>query len=234
LLAALLQERTTVREFWETRTLFAALTGSSLRGSSRRESDTSASAAACASIDLELRADEHIDPGGELKSLVAEALGRMRGCELARTLAAAAVSYERLRRELPLGGERTGKMTELVERLGREYRDAAIPEIEVWFSSGRAGQRIVALALLLSSGNPAGFEHVETAIIGSLSKFEQYTALRVARKMIPRLGAAEIVRLRSTLERERQRGGSITPGDPDTWSLSASLVEALSLRGHAR
>lgn len=225
-LAALLLERTTVRAFWETRTLSFAL--QAVQSYSLSQSDASAIAAACASIELELEEGEHIDPGAEIKSLLGGILGRMPASKRARGLAEAAVRYEELRDKLPGGDERTRSMTAIVEEVCARYRGATAREVDVWFSSGRAGQRIVALALLLASGDPAGCEQVEAAIVNSRSPFEQYTALRVVREMMSRLQPAQAVRLRLAIEQERQSGGSITQDDLSRWSLSASLMEALS------
>jgi len=229
-LEALLRERDTVRRFWETRTLWFALEALRRYPRGSQVPLDRAIAAACASIECDLGVNAFIDPRREIRSLLSEVCGSMPAYERARGIAGAALRYEETRQSTPPSDARTQAMTAIVEEIRGRFGVADVREIDVWFTSGREGQRIAALALLLAPRAPAGLAHVHDAIASSRSAFEQYTALRVVQAMQSQLAPSDAEQFQLAIELQRAPGGVITPQDPTRWSLSAELVRALSRR----
>lgn len=104
----------------------------------------------------------------------------------------------------------------------RAHHDPA--EVRELFNSGKSGNRIYAIGLMQEDARLRDFAAMIEAIRGSRSAFEQYTALRLAEKMVPDLTSDERRELRATLEAERRR--YITP-DTDRWPISERILSKL-------
>ncbi|XXX74828.1 SAV_2336 N-terminal domain-related protein [Sorangium sp. So ce134] len=149
----------------------------------------------------------------------------------APTLSKHAREYESVRRRMPSSPERTQRLDALVDSIARESRrwqlraDSLIER----FSGGYEGDRVVVLAVLLGAPDPSCFDLVLLGITERRSRFEQYTALRVAREMVPRLSAAQQEALRRALEHERSGadGTWINESDASRWVLSGIILDTL-------
>jgi len=146
--------------------------------------------------------------------------------DLAQLAAPAANAYERLRQTMESGYERTAKQQEIVDqaRMAARARDHDPAEVRELFNSGKSGNRIYAIGLMQEDARLRDFAAMIEAIRGSRSAFEQYTALRLAEKMVPDLTSDERRELRATLEAERRR--YITP-DTDRWPISERILSKL-------
>jgi tetratricopeptide (TPR) repeat protein len=231
LVAALISEQRTIRQLRETRTLWLALDG--LRSVMRSTSSTygRALAAACVCIANDLQHNPHIDPGGECKEYLASIRRQLPFIDHAERLLGYADRYHEIRNTNEVGRSQTQEMSRLVRTIQREpSATLTTPEAEVWFSSGHPGHRIVALALLRGSSarEPGGFSLVERAISHSDSPFEQFTALRVAERLLYSLGPHQRAQLRHALERQRSGPpGIIDRTDSTRWDLSGALLAQL-------
>ena len=114
--------------------------------------------------------------------------------------------YERLRRTMSSGDNRTAAMTRIVNEV--RVRAAAAPESARRLAPGllrstEAGDRVVGLALV--QGNPTGEVHgdVLRILAGARSPFEQYQSLVTLARILPDLDATERARLKIALELEK-------------------------------
>jgi hypothetical protein len=142
--------------------------------------------------------------------------------ERTATLMGFAQEYESIRATQLVGGRRTEEMTDLVNQISE--REGRNRDLGVWFSSGLPGARIVALALALYSDQTEHAAHALSAVATPLSAFEQYTALRVLRDMLERLGEDELRTYRDAIETQRS-DGILTPDDISRWGLASDLLE---------
>jgi hypothetical protein len=222
---ALKAERECVLAFWETRTLWHALESvSNLDLPTFSESEIAVSAA-CVSIKLELDGNELIDPGGEVKQRLEQVLEARSSGRRALELGTIAFTYEDLRSKLPAGDERTRQMENIVEDVRSRFASSSTAvEASVWFSSDRPGQRVVALALLLATRDPAGYTEVADSIAAMRTPFEQFTALRVADAMLELLPESAIAAIRDATELARRPGGEIDLSDTTRWNLSSRML----------
>ncbi len=146
----------------------------------------------------------------------------------------AAREYERLRRTLPSGGERTKLMDELVaqviERVTQQPMEDA--EIEIKFKKGLPGDRVVALAAAIAHPTPVLLRMTLQAVNSPLSPFEQFTALRSLGRMLPTCLPDELEQIRTALEgrrADRSRSG-IPKTDRSRWGLSGEILSRIARR----
>jgi hypothetical protein len=142
--------------------------------------------------------------------------------------------YEDLRRTLRPGSGRTLKMSALVAEARSIVRQGGIDQaaIERWlegFKQATEGKRVIGLALIQESHEPARFYSAALdAVEDSRSAFEQYHALRALERMVADLNQDQRAQLAAALEDQRSGGERkyITP-DSDRWPLSSRLLAAI-------
>jgi hypothetical protein len=150
------------------------------------------------------------------------------------TVSAFAEQYESLRVSLDSSDARTRKMSKLVTlplpgmaKAGLPSQDRPSPDYVLnefrfrepsWTADevtrlvhrGSPGRRIFALALMRAQPPLRQFDLLTEMVQGSLSAFEQYSALDVLEKVAPTLSAGQRRAVRAMLRKERTR--YITPG----------------------
>jgi tetratricopeptide (TPR) repeat protein len=234
LLNALQRERSTVQWLQEIRTLWMVLavvqrTASSgipkIDGSQER-----ALAALCASIRSALDALPQDDIHTRCQHLLSAIAKANPASHRAEVLAQQAARYVSLRENTKSSDERTATLDELVDQIAIDYVTApAMPEAEMWWGSGAAGQRLVALGLLLGAPDPLGFPLIEATIGHPCSSFEQYTALRTAQASLAQMSSTQLSLLRDSL-RQQQSGphATIKKSDRARWSLSEAILHHIN------
>jgi hypothetical protein len=146
--------------------------------------------------------------------------------EEARPLAA---SYERLRESLTPGAERTAKLEDVVAEARAAARRRAHEPAEVrdLFDSGKDGNRIYALALMLEDERVRDLNVSLEAIEHSRSAFEQYYALSLADSMLPNLTKDQSGELGALLTDRRGNAVHIKPGT-DRWGVAQRILSRLA------
>ena len=137
--------------------------------------------------------------------------------------------YEELRQAVPRGSARSRRMDELLGEARREAGQSeslSSDEVAALFERGTEGLRIYALGLMQGNEILADFDTVMKAIEGSRSAFEQYHAIKLAQRMLPRLNGIQKERLKLALLAQCRGGGWIKPGT-DRWRLSRSILDAI-------
>jgi endonuclease G, mitochondrial len=226
IVASLQAEHHTIRNSWETRTLWFGLEAvESLRALTMNEADR-AIAATCACLDADLDANPEADAARSCRRRLAALFRRDKVFARARTLATRAREYESLRETLPTGSERTAKMQRIVDEIRGMAERPVAREAEAWFASGRPGERMVGFSLFLGSPEKEAFEHVGGAIDGMRTRFEQFQALVLADAILDLLDEEQRARLGAAIAKARE-SGSIDPSDPSRWVLSVQLLRRL-------
>lgn len=137
--------------------------------------------------------------------------------------------YEQLRSELPVGGDRTGRLEELVNRARalawRGHFERA--DIAQLWQNGGPGPRIVALAIMQELPETRAWPLVVDAINRPRSAFEQYQALQLAELMAMDLPEAERAELRNILATEPPDNA---PWGNDRKAVAASIEAVLNGR----
>jgi len=120
--------------------------------------------------------------------------------------------YERVRKTMRPGSERTLRMGAILAQVRSVATQAALgpEEVSSLFATGMEGDRIVTLGLLQATPYPACFGVALEAIRRSKSAFEQYHGLRVAEEMLPSLNTEQKRQLVEVVEHQRS-------GEPETW-----------------
>lgn len=153
-----------------------------------------------------LDAQERADPDGRYRQHVRELLeGRFKAARtLLDRLDASAKRYEEIRRTLQSGTVRTDLLDELVSEFRKTLQSAGLTpeELSARFDAGGDGDRIVAIAGVLVTPDPACFDLVRRGIDPSSSAFEQYWAIIAAGRMLKRLDRRSLEALRAALEHQ--------------------------------
>jgi hypothetical protein len=113
--------------------------------------------------------------------------------------------YEQSRKELPSGDNRTSKLEALVGHargLAQRGQLTKADVDELW-GSDQPGPRIVAIAVMQELPAARDWLKVKAAISHSLSAFEQYHALALAREMVKDLDLREQKELRAAIEEQK-------------------------------
>jgi len=140
--------------------------------------------------------------------------------------------YEHVRRVEPPGPKRTKKLDELALNMQQAGEKAAFDPAEVteWFHDGTDPLRVIALNLMLVNPEHRDFLAVIKAIDDPHSLFEQYYAMRVARKMLPDLEPLQEQLLIDALHRARRKRR--LRRDSPLMAFSKNLLDQLSKGDH--
>ncbi|KYF73880.1 SUMF1/EgtB/PvdO family nonheme iron enzyme [Sorangium cellulosum] len=153
-----------------------------------------------------LDAQERADPDGRYRQRIRALLqGRFKAARtLLDRLDSSARRYEEIRRTLRSGAVRTDLLDELVSEFHKTLQGAGLTpeELSARFDAGGGGDRIVAIAGVLVTPDPACFELVRRGIDSSRSAFEQYWAIIAAGRMVKKLDRRSLKALRAALEHQ--------------------------------
>lgn len=135
-----------------------------------------------------------------------------------------ASSYDVLRETQPYGSDRTAAMTRIVANARVLAREAELKphEIKRFLESDAAGQRIVGLAAVETTGDPAMLDAVLLRAMNPSSWFEGYHALLALESIWPALGPPEQTHVSRALSPEWRAG---LEEDPDRARLADRLME---------
>jgi hypothetical protein len=135
--------------------------------------------------------------------------------------------YDEVRSSEPPSGVRTRKMTAVLSEVGSIARQAGIAadELQKMIESDAAGERVVGLAVVETTGDPSPLEAVLAKATQPLSPFEGYHAMRGLETMWPSLSAAQRHRVASALTTEWREG---LANDPPRVRLAARLEDLIS------
>lgn len=170
------------------------------------------------------------------RAAVAEAEGNKAGAAALRAEALAllgearphAASYERLRKSLAPGSERTGKLEDMVAEARAAARltkhDPA--DVRQLFDSGTDGNRMFALGLMEEDEDLRDLDAALEAIEHSHSAFEQYHALYLAELMLPTLTSDQREKLKTMLAERPGNATYIKPGT-DRWIVAQRIASRL-------
>jgi hypothetical protein len=163
-----------------------------------------------------------------LRSVLEEELASASSTDTRSELDDLAEHYERLRKELPSGDERTFFMTRVVAQARAAATRLPLPEqtARELFESEREGARIVALGIVQARPSTTLFDLVENAISSSRSAFEQFHGLRALDEMVAALSPMQRRRARTAIE-SQLRSDRIAPADPGRWDYSRHLLDQL-------
>ncbi|WP_437537299.1 SUMF1/EgtB/PvdO family nonheme iron enzyme [Sorangium sp. So ce726] len=154
----------------------------------------------------QLDVQERADPDGRYRQRVRELLaGRFKAARtLLERLDASARRYEEIRRITPGGTSRTALLDELVGEIRKTLQGARLTpeELSARFDAGGDGDRIVAIAGVLETPDPACFDFVRRGIDPSCSAFEQYWAIIAAGRLLKKLDRRSLEALRAALEHQ--------------------------------
>ena len=136
--------------------------------------------------------------------------------------------YEELRESQPAGGSRTGLLNSLVAEMSNTARDLSLAPsyAQQFFSEGGPGKRIVAIAIAGAHPVPEHMDLAIAAIRNALSPFEQFHALRLARKLFDQVSSAQRDALFDALQ--SQEGIPIHESDPSRFLIKKELLERFS------
>lgn len=144
-----------------------------------------------------------------------------------------AQSYKKLREQLPSGPQRTMMMESVAGRMRALTPKAALSSEDVknYLRSNDEGERLLGLSILEWTGDVSHYNDVLQVIDGgSRSAFEQYRALRIAEKMLPRLDSKDKRHLQEVLNIQRdydeEKHQWISYGS-DRWLLSERLLSEI-------
>jgi hypothetical protein len=223
---ALLAERATAVMFREARPLWLALDRVRDVVAGLSQSEARELSAACVSIESELARDTAIDTGGDCAAVLRDILDRPAAGRRARKLGALAANYEDVRAIARGGRSETVKLDALVDEVAKSYRTTgANGEASVWYSSGREGQCIVALALLVGSPDPNALGILLRAIQRPASPFERYTAMRASEGVVDQLDEQGKRELREVLVAAR----ASLAGDRPTLGLCERIISDIDV-----
>ncbi len=135
-----------------------------------------------------------------------------------------AADYERTRRSMPRGSDRTRAMSQVVARVRAVAQRQQVPAetLRAVFRHSEGG-RVVALAWISSSPDSSLADIVLEGIEQSKSAFELYHALRAAETLLPTLPEQDRVRL-TTATRDQMQPGRFIKQDSDRWPLAQRLL----------
>jgi hypothetical protein len=144
---------------------------------------------------------------GELRIDTQPAPRRDNAAKAREQLEQLARRYETTRASMASGGARTRAMDEIANEASQLSRQARLsgPEIIADLASERAGDRVVGLAAVQSTGDPSTFEPVLEAARSSKIPFEQYHALRALESLRPGLQPGARRELAALLENAEWR-----------------------------
>lgn len=130
-----------------------------------------------------------------------------RQAQTLQKLAALYQLYEHTRAVEPVSDRRTATLDELADRMQAAALEAEFDpaEISIWFHEGTDALRVIALNVMLARPDCRDFTAVITAIDEPRSLFEQFYALRLAKRMVEGLEPLERRLLAQALERAVQR-----------------------------
>jgi hypothetical protein len=136
--------------------------------------------------------------------------------------------YAFMRRTQPPGNRRTSELDRLARRVQEEARDVPFDPVEVatWFHEGTDALRFVALNVMIAREDCRDFMAVLEGVESSRSAFEQFYALRLARKMLPKLDRVQRGVLAATLERALRRRRRMK-GDTARKNLASVMLSEL-------
>jgi CHAT domain-containing protein len=143
-------------------------------------------------------------------------------------LEALAGTYDEIRASHPSGWQRTAEMTGVSQEAARaassaDPADAAalVPHLFAFSDGGR----VLALAILRESPDPAHFDLVLGAITDSHSAFEQYVGLEAMRALAPLLDRDQGTTLRAAIETQSERPDFF---GTDRYVLASQIATQLS------
>jgi hypothetical protein len=136
-----------------------------------------------------------------------------------------AAQYEEIRESLPSGDERT----ELMETIAAEARAVArdanfqVSDLRAMLGSdGRPGDRLVALAAIETTGDPAVFAALAQTLESPLTAFEGYHALRALEALLPSLDEGQVAEVRALLLAQVEE---LVDRDPDRGALAKRILD---------
>lgn len=143
--------------------------------------------------------------------------------------------YEATRGSMSAGDERTRRMTAVVQTLRLEISARRFEEnlpLERFFSSGRPGDRIAAIALAQASPQimyvPIALESIHRA----LSAFEQYHGMVLADKLAAALDRSQKMSVTKALQHPETV--QITEADKSRWNLRKQILLKIEEPGDAQ
>jgi hypothetical protein len=116
-----------------------------------------------------------------------------------------AQSYEKIRRDLPSGRERTKAMGGIVA-VARSIAATSSISAESVFKKGGDGNRVVALGIIRAAPKPSDVDILVTGISEPRSPFEQYQALRAAEALFSQLDDSNKQKLREAMTAALNKG----------------------------
>jgi hypothetical protein len=141
-----------------------------------------------------------------------------------------AAEYERVRREMPRGRDRTSEMTRVIAKartIGQQQKPS--PEMLRRVFDGSEGGRVVALALASATPDRDLVDIVLDGIRNSRSAFEQYHALRAAEAFVPILSPGDGKNLHDAIAEQMSPGGRIGD-DQDRLTVAKRVLQLLEER----
>jgi hypothetical protein len=137
-------------------------------------------------------------------------------------------AYDRLRADPDAGAGRKLALERLVTQARRGAKALRLDPADVRRQFLEGGEHDRARALGWMQGDPRvrDLDVVLAAIRDPRSAFEQYQALEVARRMLPRLAPPERAELAEALRAQRAPGAPVEPGSA-RWFLAGELLDAL-------
>jgi hypothetical protein len=140
--------------------------------------------------------------------------------------------YTATRAAMSRGQERTAALERIVSEARKQAASAPAAEsmrseeIEETWAEADEGQRVVLLGMMQGRPDQASYSAMMDALTSSMSAFEQYHALELARRMLPQLSPEQRTELELAIERQTSRGGWIEPGT-DRWMLAERIRKEL-------
>lgn len=140
----------------------------------------------------------------------------------------AAREYERVRGALAPGDERTAKLDEIAARARSLAPDAQIDSSALleMLRSAESGDRVVGLAIIEATGDPAGFDDVLRSVEQPATPFEGYQALRALQSLSGGLDPGQREAVEALLRSERWRAS--VRGDPPRYSMAERLLRTMA------
>jgi formylglycine-generating enzyme required for sulfatase activity/cellulose biosynthesis protein BcsQ len=135
--------------------------------------------------------------------------------------------YVRIRTGMSSGGERTYKMSALLERASAITGQEGVAQVaEALFAMGTDGGRVIGLALARRDPRRTHIDMVIEGIARRRSPFEQYHALVIASLLLRVMDPTAREKLREAIQNQIGTG-SIAPSDADRWNQADRLLQAL-------
>jgi hypothetical protein len=156
--------------------------------------------------------------------------------EARKRLTALAREYESVRKTMLPGPGRTFRMSQIVTEARGLAKSAGLDPrtLTGLFLGPGDGDRVVTLAAIQATPDPAHLPIVEDAIRNSRSPFEQYTALDAAIDLVPVLPEAGRSVLRAAVDDRMDPGAKgvvIDERDPDRLRKAHRLLSAFGQSG---